>query len=93
MQLVLLIPPPPRSATASTELVEVLVVESGSDQLDPASAFALVASALHHVTGEANFIQVSPSSQQVLPTSHSAVIRKTSGTVIVPSRNLLGSFT
>ncbi len=65
--------PPPRSATATTELVEVPMVGSGSDQVvDPVSAFAPVASTLHHVTGETNFIQVSPSSQQVLPTFHSA---------------------
>ena len=38
--------PPPRSATATTELVEVPMVESGSDQVNSASAFALVASAL-----------------------------------------------
>ena len=52
--------PPPRSAPATTELVEVPMVESGSDQVGPASAIAPVASALHHVTGETNFIQVSP---------------------------------
>ncbi len=41
------------------------MVESGSNQVDPASA-------LHHVTGETNFIQVFPSTQQVLPTFHLA---------------------
>ena len=48
------------------------MIESGNDQVDPASAFAPVASALHHVTGETNFIQVFPSTQQILPTFHLA---------------------
>ena len=45
------------------------IVESGS-ALSQATVPAPVASVLH-VTGEANFIQVSPSSQPALPTFHS----------------------
>ena len=46
------------------------IVESGS-ALSQATVPAPVASVLHNVTGEANFIKVSPSSQPALPTFHS----------------------
>ena len=58
--------PPPSSSSAATELVEMPIVESGS-ALSQATVPAPVASVLHNVTGEANFIQVSPSSQPALP--------------------------
>ena len=60
--------PPPSSSSAATELVEMPIVESGS-ALSQATVPAPVASVLH--TGEANFIQVSPSSQPALATFHS----------------------
>ena len=62
--------PPPSSSSAATELVEMPIVESGS-ALSQATVPAPVASVLHNITGEANFIQVSPSSQPALPTFHS----------------------
>ena len=46
------------------------IVESGSP-LSQATVPTPVASVLNNVTGEANFIQVSPSSQPALPTFHS----------------------
>ena len=62
--------PPPSSSSPATELVEMPIVESGSP-LSQATVPAPVASVLNNVTGEANFIQVSPSSQPALPTFHS----------------------
>ena len=62
--------PPPSSSSAATELVKMPIVESGSALLQ-ATVPAPVASVLNNVTGEANFIQVSPSSQPALPTFHS----------------------
>ena len=56
-------PPSLAAAEAPTDLVEMPVVESGSDPCAP------VASALSNVIGGA--IQVSPSSQPALPTFHS----------------------
>jgi len=56
-------PPSLAAAEARTDLVEMPVVESGSDQSAP------VASALSNVIGEA--VQLSPSSQPALPTFHS----------------------
>jgi hypothetical protein len=59
--------PPPRSeATTATELREVPVVESRSNIVVPTP----VASALDNVTGETNFIEVSPP-QPALPSFHS----------------------
>ena len=65
--------PPPSSSSAATELVEMPIVESGS-ALSQATVPAPVVSVLNNVTGEANFIQVSPSSQPALPTFHSVNI-------------------
>ena len=62
-------PTPPRSEAAGTELREVPLVESGSTH--HVTVPTPVASALDHVTGETNFIQVSPT-QPALPTFHSA---------------------
>ena len=62
--------PPPPNSLATTELVEVPIVESGSALSHQATVSASVVSVLH-VTGEANFIQVSPSSQPALPTFYS----------------------
>ena len=62
--------PPPSSSSAATELVEMPIVESGS-ALSQVTVPAPVAFVLHNVTGKANVIQVSTSSQPALPTFHS----------------------
>ncbi len=62
----------PRSEAAGTELREVPLVESG--RTHHVTVPTPVASALDHVTGETNFIQVSPT-QPALPTFHLADVR------------------
>ena len=63
--------PPPPSSSATTELVEVPIVESGRALSHQATVPVPVALVLQNVTGEANFIQISPSSQPALPIFHS----------------------
>ena len=62
--------PPSLTAAASpatTDLVEMPVVKSGSALSHPATASAPVATALSNVMGEANVLQVSQSSLPTLP--------------------------
>ena len=66
--------PPSLGAAASpatTDLVEMPVVESGSALSHPATASTPVATALSNVIGEGNVLQVSQSSQPALPHFHS----------------------
>ena len=63
--------PPSLAAAATTDLVEMPVVESGSALSHPATASTPVATALSNVMGEGNVLQVSQSSQPVLPHFHS----------------------
>ena len=66
--------PPSLAAAASpatTNLVEMPVVESGSALSHPATASTPVATALSNVMGEGNVLQVSQSSQPALPHFHS----------------------
>ena len=66
--------PPSLAAAASpatTDLVEMPVVESGSALSHPATASTPVATALSNVMGEGNVLQVSQSSQPALPHFHS----------------------
>ena len=66
--------PPSLAAAASpatTDLVEMPVVQSGSALSHPATASTPVATALSNVMGEGNVLQVSQSSQPALPHFHS----------------------
>ena len=59
------------ASPATTDLVEIPVVESGSALSHPATASVPVATALSNVMGEANVLQVSQSSQPALSHFHS----------------------
>ena len=59
------------ASPATTDLVEMPVVESGSALSHPVTPSTPVATALSNVMGEANVLQVSQSSQPALPHFHS----------------------
>ena len=65
-------PQPQRLEGPTVELLEAPLVESGSEHLASITTPAPVAAAIHNITGDANFIQVSPASQSAnLPTFNS----------------------